>query len=410
MSIQVEKSPHAQLNESSSKLLDAIVGRLNEQAELVNSVQVLANFSVDTDASLKFGEGIDIAQGLVVCVKKGYVMGREDMAWFHPSIARGRSVFALKEPLSKAQLDQVALTGVNCSVGEYTISRPDEFGCEQIEHRLVVDTAEEEMLLPLFRRWTEQSATAGDVDKQWKRMKFGDTYSITTKTHAVRQEIANKIAPGCSLVMVDTINAVLSDTESVYFTNNAVHIGASTDLLVKSSALGGYRVYAALESGKRFYPASLGTANQYYSWDKMSKQNWSRIETTCSWPGELTFNTQVMKPPAIPVKSIRAFEDEYSITHQDTLAMRLGRFSASDAFVDKIAPMDIYKLHPSPSHIQKASEFITAPVSMSHPVMNNLMSHIEAIQKEFPKFQIFNPKFMQGGRFKIPRDVYKQIA
>ena len=150
MSITVEKSPHALLDETSTNLLHKIVERLEQQAELVKSVHVLANFPVDTDASLKLGQH-QIAQGLVVVVKKGYKISEEDQSWFHPSIARGRSVYALTEPLTSAQLQTAKLTGINSSVGEYLISRPDEFGCEQVEHRLVVDTSEEDMLLPLYK-------------------------------------------------------------------------------------------------------------------------------------------------------------------------------------------------------------------------------------------------------------------
>lgn len=409
MSITVEKSPHALFDETSTNLLNKIVARLEQQAELVKSVHVLANFSVDTDASLKLGQQ-PIAQGLVVAVKKGYKITEEDQSWFHPSIARGRSVFALNEPLTAAQLKANELTGVNGSVGEYLISRPDEFGCEQLEHRLVVDTSEEDMLLPLYKKWVQQNATAGDVDKQWKRMKFGDTYSVTTKTMQARRDLANKIAPGCKEIMSDTVNAVLSDTEHIYFTNNAILAGGGTDILVKTSALGGYRQYGVTEAKKTFYPATLGTANNYYSWDNMAPRNCARIENTCSWDGELTFNTQVMKPPAIAPKAVRGFEDEYALTHQDTLAMRISHFSPSDAFVDKMDPKDVFKLHPSPEKVSHATDFISAPATMSHPVMNKMMAEMAVIQSKFPDFQIFNPKFMDGNRFKIPRSVYQYIA
>ena len=103
MTITIKKSPNVQLTEASSNLLDSIVARLGEQEEHVKSVHVLPNFSIDTDTTLKLG-GAPIAQGLVVCVAKEYKLGPEDMMWFHPSIARGRSVFSLTKPLSKAQL------------------------------------------------------------------------------------------------------------------------------------------------------------------------------------------------------------------------------------------------------------------------------------------------------------------
>ena len=52
--------------------------------------------------------------------------------------------------------------------------------------------------------------------------------------------------------MSDTVNAVLSDTEHIYFTNNAILAGEGTDILVKTSALGGYRQYGVTQTKKRF--------------------------------------------------------------------------------------------------------------------------------------------------------------
>ena len=91
MPITVEKSPNVQFDQTSTNLLESILQRLEQQADHVKSVHVLPNFSVDTDTSLKLGTG-PIAQGLVVCVAKSYKLGPEDTQWFHPSIARGRSV------------------------------------------------------------------------------------------------------------------------------------------------------------------------------------------------------------------------------------------------------------------------------------------------------------------------------
>ena len=117
-----------------------------------------------------------------------------------------------------------------------------------------------------------------------------------------------------------------------------------------------------------------------------------------------------MSPPVIATKNLRSVEDEFSLTHEDTLAMRLSAFSASDSFVDKIAPSDLFKLEPAPEHIKSANNYITAPVSMSHPIMNKLMNNLKEVQAKCPEFQLFNPKFMSGDRFKIPREVYKLIA
>ena len=409
MPIVVERSPNVQLNESAEMLLQNIVERLEQQSEKVKSVQILPNFSVDTDMTLKYGDN-PIAQGLVVCVAKSYKLGPEDASWFHPAIARGRTVFSLAQPISKDALQKVDLASTNSSVGEYAISRPDEFGCEQTEHRLVVDVAHEEMLLPLHKKWLQQGLTAEAVEKQWKRMKFGETYSIVAKTSALRAEIANKIDPSAVTVSSDTTNDVLSDIENIYFTNGVARPDTSGQILVKFSALGGYRAYNTGSTKQRFYPANLGASATYYSWDNMNSQNCARIEQSCAWGGKLKFNTQVMTPPAIPIKKLRAVEDEFELTHADTLAMRLSAFSPCDSFVDKISPKHLYQLEPSAQHIQNANDYITAPVSMNHTVMQKLMTNIEAIQSKHPDFQLFNPKFMSGNRFKIPRDVYKLIA
>tara|TARA_B110000008_G_scaffold32575_1_gene29004 strand:+ start:15857 stop:17017 length:1161 start_codon:yes stop_codon:yes gene_type:complete len=385
------------------------MARLGQQEEHVKSVHILPNFSVDTEATLQFGEA-PIAQGLVVCVKKSYKLGQEDSQWFHPCIARGRSVFSLAAPLSKSQLTSIDLSGSNSSIGEYTISRPDDFGCEQIENRLVVDVSDDGMLLPLYKKWIQQELTAGEVDKRWKRMNFGDTYSIIAKTEASRVNLANSVAPNCTLVMSDTVNAVLSDTENIYFTNNAVRPNTDGTVLLKSSALGGYRVYETSEKKHRFYPSNLGMAKGYYAWGQMNEQNCARIESACSWTGKLKFNTQVMKPPAILSKNIRAVEDEFSMTHQDTLAMRLSRFTGSDSIVDKLAPTDVFKLEPGPEHTNSANNYISAPIAMDHPVLNKLMNNIRSVQKAFPNFHLFNSNYMDGNRLKLPRAVYQHLA
>ena len=76
MSIVVEKSQNVQFSKISQKTLDSILTRLEKQSEHVKSVHVLANFSIDTDATFQFG-GTAIAQGLVVCVSKEYKFNEE---------------------------------------------------------------------------------------------------------------------------------------------------------------------------------------------------------------------------------------------------------------------------------------------------------------------------------------------
>ena len=99
MPFEVERSSTLELNSDAETLLASITERLEQQSELVKSVKILANFSVDKIASLE--HGTDIAQGIVVQVAPEYVMSSEDMSWFHPDIARGRSVFEVDHFYSK---------------------------------------------------------------------------------------------------------------------------------------------------------------------------------------------------------------------------------------------------------------------------------------------------------------------
>ena len=295
MTFPVEKSTHALADEDSNAALQMVLERLNQQSEHVKSVRVLANFSVDREAAMYFDTSF-VVQGLVVQVDKDYVMGPEDASWFHPAVGQGRTVYSVTSGQTRATLHQ-NLEGFNSSVGEYTITRPDEFGSECQEHRIVVDTAADHLLRPIYNKWLQSGITAGALDTEWKRTKFGDSVSVPNKVEAMRHAIGNTANAKAKPVYSDIINNVLSDTTSVYFTNHAVMKPVdSQSILIHTSALGGYKMYSTRDTKMRFFPATLGSNKTYYSWNQMSEENCRRIARTCSWAGELTFNTRVMRP------------------------------------------------------------------------------------------------------------------
>lgn len=407
MTVTVTKSPLIKFTPSSQKALEHVIARLEQQSEHVKEVTVLANFSIDKLASLQHQR--DIVQGIIVQVDKEYKLSEDDMAWFHPEIASGRSVFEVESVPNVQKLKSAHMDGLQSSVGSYNISSPDEFGCESVKHHIVVDSSVTESLQGLYNRWLATGASAGEVDKQWKRMKFGDQYGITSATCSQRSDIAKAIDASAKIVYEDTVRSVLSDTTSVYFTNNAVKLSGE-HILVKSSALGGYRMYSCANEAIRFYPATLGSAEQYYSWNKMTSQNCLRIEKSCSWDGVLSFNASVMTGPSINGPEIRQMEDSYQITLRDTLAMVSARFSPSDEVRDAMTPADILGLTPDSKHIPTASASISTPLSMNHPVLKNLMQNIKKIQSQHPSFNLFNPAIMKNGRLEIPKEIYRELA
>jgi len=403
----VDKSPLVEYDSEKEEALQKVIDTLEIQSDFVKSVSVLANFSIDKLATLK--HGTTIVQGLVVKVAKEYKLSDNDMVWFHPEIASGRSIYEVDSVVVPSKLAGVELDGIQSSVGAYSILRPDEFGCETVQHCIVIDTSVTSSLSGLYKKWLATGITAGEVDKQWKRMKFGEKYGITTVVTDMRESMAKNISSSAKMVYSDTVRAVFSDTTSIYFTNNAVKKN-TTELLVKSSALGGYRMYNTTNESILFYPGTLGSAKEYYAWDKLSSKNCQRIEKSCAWDGELTFNAVVMQPPSISGKNIRKMEDAYELSFRDTLNMNIARFSSSDSVRDRFSPVDMYNLEPDSKHVSNARAFISAPVDMNHPILHKLMGQIQNIQKEHPSFQIFNPKIMKDGRLKIPKEIYKQLA
>jgi len=404
MSITVLKSPVLTMNSEMNEALETVVATLSKQLEHVKSVTVLPNFSLDKEAALLNNLPV-VVQGLVVQLSKEYKLSPEDAAWFHPDVARGRSVFKLDAPVAKSVLQNLVLVNGNNSVGTYQVSTADEFGCEQVENHLIVNTSAKELLAEKYNEWLQTGVTAGELDTQWKRMKFDSAYSIVNKTEALRAAVAQKVSKSATLVHSDMTHSVLSDVQSVYIANAAVR--TASKILVKSSALGGYRMYKTGKTDSKFLLSNLGASPTFYAWNDLSAQNCQRIVNTCSWKGELSWNAQVMQPPA--VKNIKAVEEQLDILLTDTFKMRHCEFSASDDISDHLAPEDVLRLTPTAEQSPNAVTLITAPLTMHHPVMQKLMANIESVQHKFGYFKLFNPKYVSNGRLNIPREVYEHI-
>ena len=420
-SIKIEQSNMVDSTPRVQEALQHVLNILKSRAKDVVSVKVLSNFSIDHETTLKREQPF-ITTGLIVCVTKKFKLCPEDSVWFHPSIGQGRSIFALTQPMNKDTLKAIEqketvtqetsestafISDINCKFGEYVVSKPDEFGCQQEHRNLIVDTNADALLTPLYNKWLQNGTTAGEVSTQWKRMRFNDIYSVPDKTKAMRLKIAETVAPGAELIYNDTVNDVLTDSKNIFFLNQAVKMGESRSILMHASSLGGYRMYNSLSEDTLFYPASMGTSTSFYDWNTLSPQNCSRIENTCLWSGALTFNTQVMRPPSICLDKLRDMENEYSISLKDTLAMAMARFSASDSISDKLTPEELFKLTPTSQHISNAKKYISTPLTMEHEVTQKLMEKIEAVQTAFPNFELFNSKVVKRNRLRLPHKVFE---
>jgi len=393
MSIKVNQYSSRNLDAKTTEALGSIMETLEKQAEQVKEVTVLSNFSIDTSNTLKYGQLI--TQGLVVQVNPSYSMSSEDMSWFHPNIGAGRSLFNIDQPLSKSMLQSVVFENDNCSVGEYLTTTPDEFGSSEVSHHLVVDTAPN--FKSMYLNFLNNGLTAGEVQTQWK------SNGRQESTHLRQRSVASVVKS--DPMYSDITNDILSDMKSIYFTNNVVK-QKDGKLLMKSSALGGYRQYDLTNKTRMFYPATLGTSSNYYKWSSMKAQNVNRIAETCSWSAkQIPFNTQVMTPPSLKGAEIRTMEDSYEMTGLTSLVMRLNHLSNDTSIVDKMAPADVLSLTP-----EHKVDSISAPIDSGHEVFQKLMANLVTIQQNCPEFQLLNPKFVKGGRLSLPLNVYKQIV
>ena len=404
MSFPVTKSSVIKFDNATTAALESVLTTLNKQSQHVKSVSVLANFSVDHETTLARNVPV-VVQGLVVQTTKEYKLSEEDKSWFHPCVTKGRSVYSIQQSVAKSSLQELDLETIGNSVGEFSISRPDEFGCEQTEHRLVVDVSAEKTFESAYNKWLQEGITAGELDAEMKRMKFGNTYSVATHVEELRNNIAEQVSTDAKLIHSDMSHGILSDLSSVYFVNAAVK--TSPSILVKSSSLGGYRMYNTHDSKQKFYPSNLGKSDTFYSWDELSPQNCAKITDTCMWKGSLSANAQVMRP--LSIKSPKQMEEEYNISLNDTLKMTHCAFSPSDSFIDNIDPADLLRITPTSAQDHKASDSMSAPFNMEHPVLHKLMNNIHDIQAKFPNFKLFNPKVVSGGRITLPREVYKNV-
>jgi len=404
MSFPVTKSSVINFDNATTAALETVLTTLKKQSQHVKSVSVLANFSIDHETTLAKHVPV-VVQGLVVQTTKEYKLSEEDKSWFHPYVTKGRSVYSIQKPVAKSSLKELELDTIGNSVGEYSISRADEFGCEHTEHRIVVDVSAEKIFENTYDKWLQEGITAGELDVEMKHMKFGNTYSVASHVEELRNDIAKQLSTDAKLVHSDMSHGILSDLTSVYFVNAAVK--TSSAILVKSSSLGGYRMYNTHDNTQKFYPSNLGKSTEFYSWDELSSQNCAKITDTCMWKGSLTANAQVMR--SLSIKSPKQMEQEYNISLNDTLKMTHCAFSPSDSFIDNIDPADVLRITPTSAQNRKASDLMSAPFNMEHPVLQKLMNNIQNIQAKFPNFKLFNPKVVSGGRITLPREVYKNV-
>ena len=154
-----------------NKALQFLTDRLTEQKEHVKSATVLSNCSIDYDRTLHlkntFSDKIEyVLQGVIVQVAEDYTLGYKDAVWFHPELAKGRSVIKLDSAVTpddiksvkeltqddSVSLEEKFIGSFNNSIGEYSNITIDDMGLTSVQSHLVINTTMEPLTYPLWSK------------------------------------------------------------------------------------------------------------------------------------------------------------------------------------------------------------------------------------------------------------------
>ena len=93
--------------------LKTLEEHLQKQKNCVREVTILPNCSIDYDRTMHLQKKTlskDIKwvlQGVLVTVSPEYRLSYADAMWFHPEMAKGRSVFSIDKTVSKEDLNKI---------------------------------------------------------------------------------------------------------------------------------------------------------------------------------------------------------------------------------------------------------------------------------------------------------------
>lgn len=429
-----------------SDALKQLEEHLNKQKQYVKSVEILPNFSIDSERTIHlqktFNKNIPfVLQGLVVTLAAEYKLSEDDAMWFHPEMAKGRSVYTLKNSILRKNLknitethhlsgtynkeDPASISPFNCDIGEYTESKIDDMGLSTESKRLIVNVSAEALTFPQWSQYLMGGENCSKVYENWNTMDMGKGKSILATSLYIRNLIASKILnvsvdeAKTLKVYHDEVNALYSDGHHVYFANHAVKNpkDENSKLLVHMSALSGYELYS-VNSDKLFLPSNMGISSETFSWENMTPNQRQRVFNDCIWEGDESFNTYVLSPPCMKGAEKEKMELTYNLTNPSKFRMNLAKFS-SQPIRDYMDIDTLLKLTPTEKHLEgvnhddlsarKKGSDICLQLDLEYEPFKKLIANIKEISKKYPDFKLFNEKIVDGEYIKIPREIVNNL-
>ena len=434
----LQKTHGADLPADLQEALQFMETHFQKQNDKVVSVNVLPNCNVDYDRTLHLQNTLSdkikwVLQGVVVQVKEDYKLSYEDAVWFHPEMAKGRSVYRLDNvSLNLDDLKQIkeynvnkvypkskpnVLSAFHNSVGLYSNIKIDDMGMAEQNNHLVLNISMDALTYPLWSRYLVANEQMGKVYKDWVSMDIAHGKSISDMSKHVRDTIAATITKQSSIkpIYSDEINSLYTDGTDIYCSNNAIKNPnmEEASVLVHISPLGGYELFQT-SFEQNFIPADTGLSEKTFHWNEMSVKQRQRIFNDCAWEGKEGFNTYVLKTSGMNKNIKKNFESLYKLYNSSRLTMTCAKFS-SQPVRDFMQPHNLLHLTPQEHHMEgvtnmehaRSGEHIEIPIKMSYQTFEKLVTNFEKIQETHPEFQLFNEKICKNGYIQIPREVLK---
>lgn len=372
----------ASVTDRTRDALQRLESHMNKQSNYVQGVQVLSNVSVDVDRSLHlrslYDDAPDVLTGLIVTVKPQYKLSVQDASWLYPDLGRGRSMFDA-DNVDTSAIHDIEVGAFHDSVTINRVLDIDEWGNTSEKSSLIIDSA-----MDSINGWDfiNNDSTMSNLMEKWM-----DNEGVNGLD--ARAGIAQDL--GCDKVAYEDISVGLySDGQNIYHANHAVKVDEeSQGVLVRHSALGGYRM-KDISHEVAFVPSDYGYSEKTYNFANLDDRTKGRIKSKFFWKNGDTFNTLVIRPPALKQNGDKPGE---------ILRTDMGMFSANRV-----------------SHMMSAEELVEAaphdaliqvPVDMMHDLFSALVhahKHLDTCG-----FHIFGRDVSEGS-MAVPMRIIHEVA
>lgn len=263
----------------------------------VKSITLMSNFGLDLERSLD--SQTNIYKGLIVQVSSQYELSEQDKAWFHPEIAKARSMYEVTDT-------EVNIGRFNSSNGLYSTYHVDELGGQEVSEYIIVDTTVPELAETTVNHWIISHSNMRDVYTDYKTNKV-EGQTLQKAAQAARDNNVNGAKP----LMTSEYVSLFKGASSYHFYNHVIK--SEGEALVLQSALMGY----SKTSQKGDVAAdSLGDLMSIQS---LKESHLKRVYNNCQWDADSMVNTQVMRKgesvEGTPYRMVHAHFSSNSINH-----------------------------------------------------------------------------------------------